>query len=58
MAKDKPFQQLNGHSKGKGATKSEFSRMAMAIGKEISSTTLKLQKLAQRTLSMRLFHPF
>ena len=33
---------------GKPGNKSEFSRMASAIGKDISSTTLKLGKLAQR----------
>jgi syntaxin 5 len=31
----------------KGGDKSEFSRMASAISKEISSTSLKLGKLAQ-----------
>lgn len=30
------------------ASKSEFSRMASGIGKDISSTTIKLNKLAQR----------
>lgn len=34
---------------GKTTTKSEFSRMASTIGKDISSTTIKLGKLAQRT---------
>lgn len=34
--------------KDRSSTKSEFSRMASAIGKDISSTTLKLNKLAQR----------
>ena len=33
---------------GKEGSKSEFSRMASAIGKDISSTTIKLGKLAQR----------
>jgi syntaxin 5 len=33
---------------GKTTTKSEFSRMASTIGKDISSTTIKLGKLAQR----------
>jgi syntaxin 5 len=47
-AKDKLLQSPNGHGSAKNGQKSEFSRMAMAIGKEISSTTLKLQKLAQR----------
>lgn len=32
---------------GKASTKSEFSRMAASIGKDISSTTVKLSKLAQ-----------
>ncbi len=31
-----------------GGSKSEFTRMASAIGKDISSTTVKLGKLAQR----------
>lgn len=53
--KDKLLQQSNGHSKPKGGAKSEFSRMAMAIGKEISSTTLKLQKLAQLAKRKTLF---
>ena len=35
-----------------GNTKSEFTRMATAIGKDISSTTIKLGKLAQRTFSL------
>jgi hypothetical protein len=35
--------------------KSEFTRMASAIGKDISSTTLKLGKLAQCVLSFPLF---
>lgn len=33
---------------GKTPTKSEFTRMASTIGKDISSTTIKLGKLAQR----------
>jgi syntaxin 5 len=37
-------------SNGKQGTKSEFSRMASAIGKDISTTTIKLGKLAQRQL--------
>ena len=32
-----------------GSTKSEFTRMGTAIAKDISSTTIKLGKLAQRT---------
>lgn len=32
---------------GKSAPKSEFSRMASGIGKDISSTNIKLGKLAQ-----------
>ena len=36
---------LNGTQQG---GKSEFARMASAIGKDISSTSLKLGKLAQR----------
>lgn len=47
-AKDRLLQPANGNGKLKGGAKSEFSRMAMAVGKDISSTTLKLQKLAQR----------
>lgn len=39
---------LQGHAKG--TAKTEFSRMASAIGKDISSTTIKLGKLAHRTL--------
>jgi syntaxin 5 len=50
-AKDRLLQSANGHGKPKGGAKSEFSRMAMAVGKDISSTTLKLQKLAQRKSS-------
>ena len=38
---------LQGQGKGAGS-KSEFTRMASAIGKDISSTTVKLGKLAQR----------
>ena len=37
--------QTNGKA---GGSKSEFTRMASAIGKDISSTTVKLGKLAQR----------
>ncbi|KAJ7103294.1 t-SNARE [Mycena belliarum] len=40
---------------GKTTTKSEFSRMASAIGKDISSTTLKLGKLAQLAKRKTLF---
>jgi len=40
----------------KSHTKSEFSRMASSIGKDISSTTLKLSKLAQRMPSTLLCH--
>ena len=36
-----------------GGSKSEFTRMASAIGKDISSTTIKLGKLAQRKLAFR-----
>lgn len=36
-------------SHGKSGGKSDFSRMAAGIGKDISSTNLKLGKLAQRT---------
>lgn len=35
----------------KGTPKTEFSRMASVIGKDISSTTIKLGKLAHRKLS-------
>lgn len=35
----------------KGTPKTEFSRMASAIGKDISSTTIKLGKLAHRKSS-------
>jgi syntaxin 5 len=36
---------LNGANK---PSKSEFARMASAIGKDITNTTMKLDKLAQR----------
>lgn len=36
--------------KDRSSSKSEFSRLASAIGKDINNTTLKLNKLAQRTL--------
>ena len=39
-------------SGGKEANKSEFTRMAVAIGKDISSTAIKLGKLGQRTFSL------
>lgn len=53
--KDKLLASPNGHGSTKHGQKSEFSRMAMAIGKEISSTTLKLQKLAQLAKRKTLF---
>lgn len=37
---------------GKAPTKSDFSRMASTIGKDISSTTIKLGKLAQRAYTL------
>ncbi|KAJ6520065.1 t-SNARE [Mycena sanguinolenta] len=40
---------------GKTSTKSEFSRMASTIGKDISSTTIKLGKLAQLAKRKTLF---
>ncbi|KAG6333700.1 hypothetical protein ID866_5383 [Astraeus odoratus] len=40
---------------GKGAAKSEFSRMASAIAKDISGTTIKLGKLAQLAKRKTLF---
>lgn len=40
-------QRLLQQGKAEGS-KSEFTRMASAIGKDINSTTLKLNKLAQR----------
>ncbi|TFK36908.1 t-SNARE [Crucibulum laeve] len=40
---------------GKPGPKSEFSRMASAIGKDISGTTLKLSKLAQLAKRKTLF---
>ena len=40
-------QRLLQQSKG-GGSKSEFTKIASAIGKDISSTTIKLGKLAQR----------
>lgn len=43
------------HSHSNGDAKSEFSRMASAIGKDISSTTIKLGKLAQRKCTVLLF---
>lgn len=39
---------LQGHAKS--TPKTEFSRMASAIGKDISNTTIKLGKLAHRKL--------
>ncbi|KAJ3507181.1 hypothetical protein NLJ89_g6450 [Agrocybe chaxingu] len=39
----------------KSATKGEFSRMASSIGKEISSTTIKLNKLGQLAKRKTLF---
>ncbi|KAH7885975.1 t-SNARE [Phlebopus sp. FC_14] len=42
-------------SHGKGAAKSEFSRMASAIGRDISSTTIKLGKLAHLAKRKTLF---
>lgn len=42
-------------SQGRGDSKSEFSRMASAIGKDISSTALKLGKLAQLAKRKTLF---
>ncbi|KAG8838370.1 cis-Golgi t-SNARE syntaxin [Serendipita sp. 400] len=53
--KDRLLNSPNGQGKMRGGTKSEFSRMAVAIGKEISSTTLKLQKLAQLAKRKTLF---
>ncbi|KAF9448193.1 t-SNARE [Macrolepiota fuliginosa MF-IS2] len=41
--------------KDRSSTKSEFSRMASGIGKEISNTTLKLNKLAQLAKRKTLF---
>lgn len=41
----------NGHGPRKQQSKSEFARMAAAIGKDIASTTTKLDKLAQCALS-------
>ncbi|TEB38923.1 t-SNARE [Coprinellus micaceus] len=40
---------------GRASPKSEFSRMASAIGKDISSTTLKLNKLGQLAKRKTLF---
>ncbi|KAF6766602.1 integral membrane protein sed5 [Ephemerocybe angulata] len=40
---------------GRATTKSEFSRMASSIGKDISSTTLKLNKLGQLAKRKTLF---
>jgi len=40
---------------GREASKSDFSRMASAIGKEISATTIKLGKLAQLAKRKTLF---
>lgn len=42
---------LQSHGRGEGS-KSDFTRAASAIGKEISSTAIKLGKLAQRELLM------
>lgn len=43
---------------GKSVTKSEFSRMASGIGKDISSTNIKLGKLSQRASLLVLLKPF
>ena len=39
---------VKGKGKDEGGSKSEFGRLASGIAKDINSTTLKLQKLAQR----------
>jgi syntaxin 5 len=46
---------LNGNAKGGKHSKSEFARMASAIGKDISSATIKLGKLAQLAKRKTLF---
>jgi len=46
---------LNGDAKGGKHSKSEFARMASAIGKDISSATIKLGKLAQLAKRKTLF---
>jgi len=46
---------LNGYAKGGKQSKSEFARMASAIGKDISSATIKLGKLAQLAKRKTLF---
>ncbi|KAG9314194.1 t-SNARE [Chiua virens] len=43
------------HGQAKGTPKSEFSRMASSIGKDISSTTIKLGKLAHLAKRKTLF---
>ena len=49
-----PKENGRGTPKGSaGGTKSEFGRMAGGIAKDINSTTLKLQKLAQRKSSIQ-----
>ena len=51
-AKQPLLKDANGVGAGpsKNGTKSEFGRMAGGIAKDINSTTLKLQKLAQREI--------
>jgi syntaxin 5 len=46
---------LNGNAKGGKGSKSEFARMASAIGKDISNATIKLGKLAQLAKRKTLF---
>lgn len=48
-------QRLVSQNASRHASKSEFSRMASAIGKDISSTTVKLNKLAQLAKRRTLF---
>ncbi|TDL28225.1 t-SNARE [Rickenella mellea] len=43
------------HAQAKGGSKSDFTRMASQIGKEISATTIKLSKLAQLAKRKTLF---
>ncbi|KDQ31012.1 hypothetical protein PLEOSDRAFT_1054141 [Pleurotus ostreatus PC15] len=51
-AKQRLLNQANGRT---GGSKSDFARMASAIGKDISSTTIKLGKLAQLAKRKTLF---
>src|SRR5437016_4760882 len=46
---------INGSSGHVGISKTEFSRMASAIGKDINATAAKLQKLTKRKFLFKKF---